>query len=147
MPRTSYLVGGIAALAGLSALGAAMWASGTQAEAQAAAPALPAKVTSQTGYLTDDGAALYRSSCQACHMADGKGAVGAGMYPALANNANLEDPGYATMLVVNGYKAMPAFGQWMTDEQVAAVVSYVRTNFGNAYADPVNPEDVKALRP
>jgi mono/diheme cytochrome c family protein len=35
----------------------------------------------------------------------------------------------------------------MSDDQVAAVVNYLRTHFGNDYQDSVNPEDVKATRP
>jgi mono/diheme cytochrome c family protein len=34
----------------------------------------------------------------------------------------------------------------LSDEQVAAVVSYVRTHFGNTYKDKVSVDDVKALR-
>jgi mono/diheme cytochrome c family protein len=36
---------------------------------------------------------VYQMVCQACHMADAKGAVGAGTFPALANNPKLEDRG------------------------------------------------------
>jgi mono/diheme cytochrome c family protein len=35
----------------------------------------------------------------------------------------------------------------MSDEQVAAVVNYVRTHFGNSYQDAVTAEDAKAARP
>jgi mono/diheme cytochrome c family protein len=42
---------------------------------------------------------------------------------------------------------MPPFGVMMNDEQIAAVVNYVRTHFGNAYKDAVIPEDVKVVRP
>jgi mono/diheme cytochrome c family protein len=41
---------------------------------------------------------------------------------------------------------MPAFGAHLDDSQVAAVVNYVRGNFGNAYADRVSADDVKAAR-
>jgi mono/diheme cytochrome c family protein len=41
---------------------------------------------------------------------------------------------------------MPAFGPSLSDGQVAAVVNYVRTHFGNSYTDSVTVEDVKALR-
>ena len=54
-----------------------------------------------------------------------------------------EDP---LLLVVNGRKAMPAFGPYLSDAQVAAVVNYVRSNFGNSYGDSVAPDDVKAAR-
>ena len=84
--------------------------------------------------------------CAGCHMPDGRGAVGAGAYPALARNAKLEAAGYPVLLVVNGHKAMPPFGRQLDDNQVAAVVNYIRGNFGNAYADRVSADDVKAAR-
>lgn len=115
---------------------------------QASTPEAKApRIVGQNSYATTDGEALYRVTCQGCHMAEGQGAEGAGKYPPLASNPNLEDPGYAITLVVNGYKAMPAFGRQMDDVQIAAVITFIRTHFGNAYAEPVNPEDVKAMRP
>ena len=35
----------------------------------------------------------------------------------------------------------------MSDDQVAAVVNYVRTHFGNHYDDAVTKDEVKAARP
>ena len=43
--------------------------------------------------------------------------------------------------------AMPGFGWALSDDQVAAVVNYVRSHFGNAYTDEVTAADVKAARP
>jgi len=92
------------------------------------------------------GAALYASVCQACHMSEGQGAVGAGKYPALAKNENLEAGGYPVSVIVQGLKGMPPVGQMMSDEQVAAVVNYVRTHFGNDYQDAVTAQDVADVR-
>ena len=92
------------------------------------------------------GQAIFSNVCQGCHMPDAKGAVGAGMYPALASNAKLETSGYPVAVVVHGQKAMPQFGSLLNDQQVADVVNYIRTNFGNKYKDKVKPEDVKAAR-
>ena len=92
------------------------------------------------------GQAIFTNVCQGCHMPQAQGAVGAGMYPALAKDAKLEVAGYPLTVVVHGQKAMPAFGNLLTDQQVADVVNYVRTNFGNKYKDKVKPEDVKAQR-
>ena len=93
------------------------------------------------------GQALYANVCQACHMADGKGAAGAGRYPSLVADPKLEVSGYAVALVVNGQGAMPPVGRMMDDAQVAAVVNYVRTHFGNRFTDAVTKDDVKAARP
>jgi mono/diheme cytochrome c family protein len=92
------------------------------------------------------GEALYKGICQDCHMPDGRGAEGAGHYPALAGNPKLEEPGYPLSVVTNGLKSMPAFGGALNDQQVADVVNYIRTHFGNAYKNPVKPEDVKTAR-
>ncbi|ULJ74288.1 c-type cytochrome [Rhizobium gallicum] len=92
------------------------------------------------------GEALYANVCAACHMDHGQGATGAGRYPALAENQNLAAGTYPVYVVLHGYKGMPPVGQMMSDEQVAAVVNYVRANFGNDYADKVTHEDVATSR-
>lgn len=99
------------------------------------------------GFTEQGGEAIFKNVCQGCHMPDAKGAVGAGMYPALAKNPKLEVAGYPVSVVVNGQKAMPALGGMFSDQQVADVVNYVRTHFGNNYKDKVTPADVKAVRP
>ena len=99
------------------------------------------------GFTEQGGEAIFKNVCQGCHMPDAKGAVGAGMYPALAKDPKLEVAGYPVSVVVNGQKAMPALGGMFTDQQVADVVNYVRTHFGNNYKDKVTPADVKAVRP
>ena len=80
-------------------------------------------------------------------MPDGKGAVGAGTYPSLAQDSNLAAGGYPVTIVVRGQRAMPPIGTMMSDAQVAAVVNYVRTHFGNQYQDAVTTDDVKLVRP
>lgn len=96
---------------------------------------------------TTDGQVLYEHVCQACHMADGAGAkLGPAVYPALAANTRFVAKVYPVMLVVNGQGAMPAFGSMMNDEQVAAVINYVRASFGNSYRDAVTPAEVANVR-
>jgi mono/diheme cytochrome c family protein len=97
-------------------------------------------------FIEQSGEDLFANVCRGCHMSDGKGATGAGTYPSLAGNSNLESGGYPVGIVVNGQRGMPPFGAMMSDEQVAAVVNYVRTHFGNAYRDTVTVEDVRAVR-
>jgi mono/diheme cytochrome c family protein len=98
-------------------------------------------------FTEQSGEELFANVCQGCHMPDGKGAVGAGTYPSLAGNKNLEAGGYPVYIVVRGQRAMPSFGAMMSDGQVAAVVNYLRTHFGNDYKDAVTAEDVKVVRP
>jgi mono/diheme cytochrome c family protein len=97
-------------------------------------------------FTMQGGEAVYRSVCQGCHMADAKGATGAGSYPALANNPRLAEPGYVVAMVMNGHKGMPPFRGHFTDAQVADVVNYVREHFGNHFKGDVKPADVQALR-
>jgi cytochrome c5 len=92
------------------------------------------------------GEELFTHVCQGCHMGDAAGAAGAGAYPSLVANKNLETSGYAIYLVVNGRRGMPAFGAMMNDGQVAAVVNYLRTHFGNNYQDAVTARDVRDVR-
>lgn len=92
------------------------------------------------------GAEVYATVCQACHMDKGQGAEGAGKYPALAKNENLEEPSYPITLILHGQKAMPPFGDMLDDKQIAEVVQYIRTNFGNDYKEPVTEEAVKEAR-
>jgi mono/diheme cytochrome c family protein len=89
---------------------------------------------------------IFKGVCQGCHMLDAKGAVGAGKYPALASDKNLEVAAYPIGVVLHGQKAMPWFSDYFSDEQVANVVNYVRTHFGNNYADKVTAADVKQQR-
>jgi mono/diheme cytochrome c family protein len=92
------------------------------------------------------GEELFANVCQGCHMRDAAGATGAGSYPSLAGNSNLEAAGYPILIVVNGRRGMPPFGDMMTDGQVAAVVNYLRTHFGNNYQDVVTARDVRDAR-
>jgi mono/diheme cytochrome c family protein len=104
--------------------------------------------TMSPGYRISEqsGEAIYANICQACHMNKGQGATGAGRYPALARNESLKAEGYAVSVVLHGQRAMPPFKRLMTDDQVAAVVNYIRTHFGNTYTDSVTAESVKSAR-
>jgi mono/diheme cytochrome c family protein len=97
------------------------------------------------GFTEQGGEALYKNVCQACHMPNAQGAPGA--YPALAKDPKLAVAGYPISVVLNGQKAMPSFSRMMSDQQIADVVTYVRTHFGNNYPGNISVSDVKALRP
>jgi mono/diheme cytochrome c family protein len=105
---------------------------------------------------TVSGAEIYRQICQGCHMPDGRGAVGAGRYPSLANNPTLRSPQYMAVTILEGRRNMPGFGAHdagsafflppsLTDEQVAAVINYVRTHFGNRYTDAISAAQVQRM--
>jgi mono/diheme cytochrome c family protein len=130
-------------IAGCLAVTGALAAS---AGAQTTASPVGADAESATELSGSAGEELYMTVCAACHMPDAKGASGAGSYPALAGNARLRSGAYPAYVVVKGMNGMPPLGQDMTDEQVADVVNYVRTHFGNDYKDAVLPAQVSALR-
>lgn len=106
------------------------------------------------------GKQVYRHICQGCHMPDARGAKGAGTYPALAGNPRLASAHYMAAVMVHGRNDMPSFSRrsdlkgfealahvTLTDVQIAAVVNYVRSHFGNHYRDTLSAADVKAMHP
>jgi mono/diheme cytochrome c family protein len=114
--------------------------------ASAVALADSAGVVGLNAFPQRDGRGLYNAICAGCHMPDARGAVGAGAYPALAADPNLASAGYPIYMVLYGRKAMPGFGGFLDDAQVAAVVNYIRTHFGNDDKDAVTQAEVKAER-
>lgn len=98
-------------------------------------------------FTQNSGEELYRAICRGCHMDDGQGATGAGTYPSLKNNPKLAAGQYPVLVIINGQRSMPSFGRYLTDQQVVALVNYIRTQFGNAYEDAVSMEDVAIARP
>jgi mono/diheme cytochrome c family protein len=105
----------------------------------------------------EQGAAIYEEHCVECHKASGAGEPP--HFPALAANSSLlfEPPvnpvrlllhgGYAPSTAINPYPfGMPPFGNLLSDEQAAAVLSYVRNAWGNQ-ASMVSSSQVNRLRP
>jgi len=125
--------------------------------AAAGAHADDSSFTPLAGAAKAGGADIYSHICQGCHMAQGQGAVGAGHYPNLAGNSALVSWQYVALTVLNGKKGMPAFGLpgdppifpfgavRLSDAQVADVVNYVRSHFGNTYKDRVTAGQVAKL--
>jgi mono/diheme cytochrome c family protein len=118
------------------------WAGGIALAIGAATAAVAQR---GSAYSYQSGQELYEHICQGCHMPGGKGAAGAGIYPALAGNAKLKAGLYPVVVILRGQKAMPSFSE-LNDAQVAAVTNYIRTSFGNAATGPVTAEQVQKLR-
>ena len=113
----------------------------------ATAFAADAPILSTSGKFEEQtGEALFNQVCQGCHMVKGEGAKGAGFYPALASNPKLAAAAYPASVVMNGLHGMPSFASKLSDEQIADVVNYVRSNFGNQYPDKLSAADVKPFR-
>lgn len=96
---------------------------------------------------------IYNRTCVACHQPNGQGVPGT--FPPLAKSdymANKENTirqvlkGSTGEITVNGNKfnnTMP--GQMLSDEEIAAVLTYVYGNFGNS-GGTVTPDEVKQER-
>ncbi len=97
------------------------------------------------GVSATTGEAVYQHVCQGCHMANAGGAVGAARIPALAGDKHLAAARYPVVMVLHGNGGMPWFNGVLTDAQVAMVVNYVRSHFGNTYTDTVSEAEVKAM--
>ncbi len=102
------------------------------------------------------GAKIYEDECAGCHTSNGKGV--AGLFPALHGSSVVQqdDPTTLLHIVLRGARgvgtapaptaaAMPAFGWLLKDDEVAAVVTYIRNAWGNA-APPVGVGDVGKAR-
>jgi mono/diheme cytochrome c family protein len=123
----------------------------------AAALADDNSVTSTAGFGNAGGAEIYGHICQGCHMPGAQGAAGAGHYPKLAGDPALVSWQYVALTVLHGKNGMPAFGQLPTgeamdfllvhlsDAQVADVVNYLRSNFGNHYKGSITAAQVAEL--
>lgn len=106
--------------------------------------------------LMERGARVYLDRCLACHRESGEGVVRA--YPALASNPGviMNSTINAIRVVLNGGLppgttgnprpyGMPPFAQQLSDEDIAAVLTYVRNSWGNR-APAVSPADVGRYR-
>lgn len=107
--------------------------------------------------FAQDGGQLYTLYCSSCHGADGKGATG-GMFPPLAGSPwVLADAALPVKIVLHGLHGpvevdgrtynleMPPQGGVLPDDQIAAILSHVRTSWGNQ-AGRVTPDSVKSIR-
>lgn len=107
------------------------------------------------------GAKLYERLCSDCHGADGQGARsanGSTMAPPLAGNrlVSMEPPANLIRVIVHGGFlpatrgnprpfGMPPFGLALTDEEIAALASYLRDSWGHA-AGEVRAQEVARFR-
>ena len=87
---------------------------------------------------------LYEDNCSACHQVTGKGIKGA--FPTLVASPLVSGPpALLVTTVLNGRAGMPAFKDDLNDADLAGIISYVRTSWGNK-AKPVTAAEVAAIR-
>jgi cytochrome c oxidase subunit 2 len=115
----------------------------------AAAEAASATKTWTMDELMAKGESVYQGNCLACHQAGGEGLPAAG-FPALKGGKIATGPVAGHIdIVLNGSKqnpAMAAFGQQLSDVDLAAVITYERNAFGNDTGDMVQPAEIAAAR-
>jgi cytochrome c5 len=110
-----------------------------------------------THLFAQDGGQLFTLYCSACHGADGKGAAD-GAFPPLAGSAWIKgDAKRPINIVLHGMEgpidvlgktynlAMPPQGAALPDDQIAAILTFVRSSWGNAES-AVTADEVKAVR-
>lgn len=108
------------------------------------------------GAVATDGAAIFAARCAACHQPEGTGLSGA--FPPLAgSNWVIGSDASAVQILLHGVQGaltvngigyngvMPTFGDQLSDEEIAAVLTYIRGQWGNK-AGPVGADLVGAQR-
>lgn len=112
----------------------------------ASAPVRPLTAAEQRRF--DAGLLIYQSLCAACHQPDGRGQDGIAATLLGARWATAA-PDVPVRILLNGKEGgvglMPPLGSSLTDEQIAAVLTYIRREWGQA-ASPVSAGTVKATR-
>ncbi len=142
-----YTKAGLIALGLILALGACTRNAGTAsttaspAESSAASP-MASATAMQNGVAASEGGKLYRTNCSSCHQANGQG-VPDTFPPLAANPVVAGDPttvirivryGLNGKIAVKGHSyngMMPAWGQQLSNADIAALVTYIRSSWGN----------------
>lgn len=121
------------------------WLASMKAEQQAAAE------SSERDWTMDElmakGEEVYGTNCAACHQANGEGMPPT--FPSLTESDIVFGPKEDHInIVLHGKEGtgMAAFGEQLSDAEIAAVVTYERNAWGNELGDMVQPSEVKALR-
>ncbi|QSR85707.1 cytochrome c [Methylacidimicrobium sp. B4] len=98
----------------------------------------------------------YQANCAACHQPNGQGM--AGQFPPVAGSEWVSgDPRVLTAILIGGLQGpvtvagaeyngmMPAWKTVLTDEKIAAILTFLRQSWGN-HASAIDEEAVRAVR-
>ncbi|MGH9371375.1 MAG: c-type cytochrome, partial [Vicinamibacterales bacterium] len=119
---------------------------GKPAPANDAPPVAPLTAEEQKRF--DEGKTVYTTLCMACHQENGQGQEK--VAPTLVGSGfALGEPGVPARILLNGKEGpvglMPPLGAVITDEQIAAVLTYTRRSWGNQ-ATAVDPPMIAEIR-
>ena len=103
-----------------------------------------ATATAAAAATAPTGEAMFAQNCSACHQLTGKGVPGA--FPQLVGDPIVLGPAdKLSALILRGRGGMPSFKADLTDEQIAPILTYVRSAWGN-HAPAIAPAVVKTAR-
>ena len=97
--------------------------------------------------LMELGENVYAAQCATCHQADGQGLAPA--FPALAGSGIANGPLNDNIeIVLQGREgtAMQAWGNMLSESDIAAALTYTRNAFGNATGDVVQPQTIARIK-
>jgi len=152
--RTGLFGAALVALLGIGCGKGGEQGQGAASQSAAAAPA-PAGATAQPAGAAADGQAVFLRVCATCHQRNAQGLPGA--FPPLAGSPFAAGPaermirivlnGLSGPVEVRGQRFNNVMPPWKTlsDAEIAAVLTYVRSNFGNT-GSAVTPEQVAQVR-
>lgn len=160
MRGTSIVIAGLLAAAlvvsGCSKNSSSSSSTTTSADTSQAESAAPSSAATSAGAATVDGSKVFATNCSSCHQAQGQGVPGT--FPPLAKNPAVTGDANAVIKVVkNGLTGkitvngqtyngmMPAWKGNLTDPEIAAVITYIRSSWGNK-ASAVTPAQVTAVQ-
>ena len=108
-------------------------------------------LTAEQQQRFDAGAEIYKNICLGCHQEDGRGKDKLGANLVDSPFVNAADATASIRILVGGKEGpiglMPPLGPTLSDEQVAAALTYIRRAWGHTAApvDPLNVMEVRGL--
>lgn len=119
-------------------------------------PAAAEGAAGEGGAANQAGAKVFTNTCASCHQPNGKGIPG--VYPPLGGSAFVQaDPAIPVRIVLHGFKGeiirngtnyngvMTPFHSALSDQEIADVLTYVRSSFGNS-ASEIDAATVTEIR-
>ncbi|WP_436317844.1 cytochrome c oxidase subunit II [Vibrio agarivorans] len=125
------------------------WLATKKVEIAQAQEEAAAALTSELGMdeLMAQGESVYAARCAVCHQANGEGVTGA--FPAIKGSAIATGDLDAHIdIIVNGRAgtAMQAFANQLTEQEIAAVITYQRNAWGNDTGDTIQASDINQFK-